>query len=210
MAIPVRATLADLIALVRLNIGDAPGGCQNFGDADIQLALDERREEVRYEVLFPQVKYTTSGYQYLFYKSRRQYWESDEELIGPHYQTLTPATAERVAGFWTFPAGTGNGQYPPVFLAGKAYDVNGATADLLARWRAVYARKFDVTTGGTTLHRSQVALALKDLEESYRRRALIKQVRFVRNDIDPNSAGTNDRAARLGPVSAGVPFITGD
>lgn len=207
----VRATMQDLIDYARRKIGDTPGGCQEFQDYEVQAALDDRREFVRYEVLFPKVKFTTSNFQYLDYTSRRKYWEKGEELLGPRYQTITPASVDYIGGHWIFAAGTGTGQYPPVFLAGYSYDLYGACADLLDSWVAVLARKYDFTTGGASFHRSQQATALAALAAQYRRKALVKQVRLIRDDVDPNGMQENgDRRALIGPASYGVPFITGD
>jgi hypothetical protein len=204
----VRSSMSDLIAKVRLFIGDPSGGSQQFSDQQIQDQLDRNRTDVRYEELTPLVTLSPSAIQYVDYYSRYGYWESDYTLLGPDYSTLTALTAELLldTAHFTFTA-SGSGQYPPVWLAGKTYDVYAASADLLEMWAALLARAFAFEQDRASYQRNQQSPALQRMAEIYRRQARPKAIHMVRDDVNLED---DARRAALGPVSSGVRFITGD
>lgn len=210
MASTVRDSMARLIAKTRLLIGDqvAAGSAPQFSDLDIQDALDERVLFVKYEALIPRVTYSTNAYEYLDYYSENGYLEDAVTLLGPNYQTLTPSSSQlmlREAHF-TFLAGAGTGQYPPVWLDGKSYDLYGSAADLLEAWAGSFARQFDFTADGATFRMSQKGAGLIAQAQAYRAKARVRMVSVGRDD----AAVGDDRRERLGPVSYGVRNATGE
>lgn len=209
----VRSTMSDLIAKVRLLIGDPAGATENFHDQDVQNTLDRNRTDVRYELLHALVTLSPTSIQYLDYYSQYGYWEADAVLLGPGYVSLTPLSSELLldTAHFTFASQGASGQIPPVFLAGKTYDAYGAAADLLEFWAAQLARQFAFTADGRTFNRQQQTTALMQMAALYRRQQRPKLAKMVRDDVNLAGDGAGDpRRDALGPVSAGVPFITGD
>lgn len=212
MASSVRSGMARLIAKTRLLIGDqvVAGSAPQFSELDIQDALDRRRLDVRYEALAPQVTFTTGPYQYLDYYSEHGYYEDAVTLLGPNYATLTPTSSELLLdeAHFVFPAGSGQtGQYPPVWLAGRSYDLYGSAADLLETWAGSFARQYDFTADGATFRRSQMGAGLLAQAQAYRAKARIRMVSTGRDDA---ATGDDQRSALLGPVSSGVWNATGE
>lgn len=211
----VRTSMAALIDRIRLMIGDTVNAtaAPQFSDVDIQGALDRRRMDVRYEVLTPQVTFTSNAYQYLDYYSVYGYWETDVTLLGPSYQPLTPDISELMldTAHFVFPAGAGNGQYPPVYLAGKTYDIYAAAADLLEVWASNVTRtNYDFTADGATFRRSQIGQGLMAQASQYRAKQRIGMASTGRDDAATGYGSGDHRSALLGPVSGGVRNATGE
>lgn len=181
---PVRTSMADLIARVRRYIGDPAGTSQYFADEDVQDQLDEHRFTARYAPLMAAPTLQQGAlYNYLDYYASVGNWESDEQLTWVNFATLTPATADRISGHWTFdlPA---PGEYPPVYITGKFYDLNATAADLLEQWAAFLASTtYDTTADGLTFRRSQIVSAKQQLALTYRRKAMATSTRTRRTDL---------------------------
>ena len=175
----VRGSMGDLVARVRLLIGDAVTGGV-FGDQEIQDTLDQRREVVRYAALRPEptLQVTTGVMQYLDYFGTRGFWESDATLYGPAWQQVAPATSDWLTGHWTF----GSSQIPTVWIVGKIYDVYGAAADLLEIWAAKVADEFDFADINAKYLRSQSGKAKLALAAVYRAKAWTMEIEMVRPD----------------------------
>lgn len=197
----VRSTMAYLIAKVRLMIGDPTGPNQQFLDNDIQDALDQSRDDIRYESLAiaPSIVNTASTGnmpQTIFanFYSKYGWWEQDVVLQanynGAAWVVVTPVASDYIVGHWQFEinefqSGTVPGQLPPVFATGKIYDINCAAADLLQFWGATLAGAYDVTVDGQSLRRSQLMTAKLALSEYYRRLAKPKIAKMSRGDVMP-------------------------
>lgn len=181
----VRVSMSDLITRTRRYIGDPSGATQFFADQDVQDALDEHRYTVRYAPLIPGPTLQPGAlYDYLDYYASVGNWENDELLSWTNFATLTPATADRISGHWTF-ALPAPGQYPPVFITGKFYDLWATSADLLENWAAqVGATAYDFTSDGQSFHRSQLVTTKLKLAEQYRRRAMAGTTKARRSDLD--------------------------
>lgn len=204
---PYRSTMADTIAKVRLLIADN-GTSPQFTDLQIQDALDRVRDDVRYEMLqaAPAIVNTvgptgTPNFVWADYYSQFGFWESDAQLQGPHFENLTALASDWLVGHWqfelnVFTAGVPPGEYPPVFITGKVYDVYWAAADLLEQWGAVLLSNFDFTSDGQTFKQSQVSQAKLKLAEIYRRQARPRIGTFRRDDIESSSHG--ERVPLLG------------
>lgn len=208
----IRASSVDAIAKLRLLIGDRASATQQFSEQQLQDALDRVRQEVRYEVLRPYATYTPTGIQYRDFYSSWGYFESDVTLLDGGYNTITPSTSELLLdnAHWTF--ALGQGQYPPVFALGKAFDIYRAAADLLEYWAAAGAADFAFSADGGSFHPEQVAQARLKLAQMYRAKQRPIVVQMVRDDVDTaaDAHEADPRRANLGPVSKDVPFITGD
>lgn len=213
---PVRSTMAQIIARVRTMIQDNPSGTGTnfFDDQTIQDTCDETVEFIRYEPLqiAPTIVNTAStGNQptviFIEYFSQFQWWESDVVLEGNNTSThaawivLTPVQSDLINGHWwfedpttEFTAPTVPGQYPPCFATGRVYDLYRASADLLEFWSASLAGSYDITMDGQSMRRSQLMQAKLTLAASYRRKCKPKIAKMTRNDVNPD---LNARKMRL-------------
>src|SRR5258708_1041199 len=133
----VRATMNDLISLVRTMISDPAGASQQFTDQIIQDRLDSSRDDIRYESLqmAPSIVNTTSTNNiasviFADFYSDYGYWEADVVLQGflsnAFWKVLTPLVSDLLLNeaHWqfetsVFTTGTVPGQFPPVFATGK-------------------------------------------------------------------------------------------
>jgi len=199
---PVRNTMAQLIARVRLLIADPISNNAQFADQDIQDTLDNLRTDVRYEglTIAPSILNNASTNNqaqtiYADYYSKYQWWESDVTLQaysnGAAWVVVTPLASDYIVGHWqfelnVFASGTAPGQLPPVFATGKTYDVYGAAADLLELWAALQIGSYDVTVDGQTLRRSQIPNQKFLLANIYRRKALPRTAHMRREDVMPD------------------------
>lgn len=212
----VRATMSDLIARVRLMVADpstAPSPI--FTDQEVQDKLDECRENIRYELLTPQPTFANpGGIQYNDYYSGddpalpRGFWEADEVLIWGDFTTLTPTSSDEIVGHWTF-----DNQLPPVLITGKRYDIYRAAADLLDyKIAALSATQFDFSADGQTFHLSQQLAFLEKRACDYRRKQRARIGGGGRADSpEERPLGVAPGQGQLaGPVSANVPFLTGE
>src|ERR1041385_536806 len=94
-----RASMADLIAKVRLLIADPAGDAQTFTDLQIQDALDQRRTTAKLLQLRGEPTITDDGsFTYRDYYSRLGDWDSSGTLQGASWATLTPSASEWLVG----------------------------------------------------------------------------------------------------------------
>lgn len=205
-----------LIAKCRDMIGDPAGASQQFDDQRIQDALDDTRDDIRYELLtaapslvnavstnnLPEVVWAD-------YFSTYHWWETDVLLQGLNTTTqaawvvLTPLASDYIVGHWQFElnaitTGTAPGQYPPVFATGKTYDLHAAAADLLEWWAASLARSYDFNTAGASFRRSQMQAGLLKQAEYYRERTRPRRIRALRSDVASATGGHSERVPLLG------------
>lgn len=160
--------MAELISRVRGLVGDPAGADQVFLDDEVQAALDRYQTVVRYAPLRPEPTPLPGGVlEYRDYYAAVGDWEADEQLYDAAWNALTPASADRLTGHWTFAS---PGRQPPVYVVGKHYDVFGAAADLLEQWAAKAKLEFDFNADGQSFNRSQKARALLLMAAEYRRR----------------------------------------
>lgn len=199
---PVRSSMSDLIAKIRLMIADPAGSSQHFLDQDIQDYLDANRDDIRYEglTIAPSIvsnSYTNNTPQTIFadYYSKYGYWEDSVTLQGTDssgnpWKVLTPVSSELLLDIahWQFEldvygTGTVPGQLPPIFATGHVYDCFRAAADLLDIWAASLACAYDIVVDGQSLRRSQLMTAKHVLAERYRIMAKPKLTKLVREDV---------------------------
>ena len=182
----VRASMADLIARVRLLIADSPTNGV-FTDQQVQDACDFRRTEVRYSALIPQPTYLPGPtIVYLDYYSDAQHWESDIVLQDLSFNTLSPSLSEPIVGHWAFatqPNGIG------VRATGKTFDIWSACADLLDAWAASVKLSTDFSTDFQSFKLSQKYQQLTDLSKEYRKRAQIQTARMWQGDANAETDG---------------------
>lgn len=184
---PYRSSMDDLIARVRKYIGDPAGASQQFSDLDIQNIADEHRFTVRYAFLRPGPTLKPGSlYDYLDYYADLGNWEADEVLSWVDFSTLTPLTADRINGHWTFTNTAGPaGQYPPVYITGKYYDLHAVAADLLEEWAASLASSaYDFTADGQSFRRSQLLTNLQNAAATHRRKAMALTAQIRRSDLE--------------------------
>jgi hypothetical protein len=195
--------MSDLIAKVRLMIGDPSGQSQQFSDDTIQGSLDLYRLDLRYEplIIAPSIvnnSNTNNQASTIFadFYSNYGFWEADVTLQaysnGSAWVVVTPVAMELLIDqahfqFETnvFTGGTVPGQLPPCFATGKSFDVFGASADLLEMWAATMTGAYDISVDGQSLKRSQMPQAKLMLAQQYRKRARPKVAKMVRSDLMP-------------------------
>ena len=208
-----RASMSALIARVRVMIFDT-GGSPLLSDDVIQDKLDECRFDYFNFPLLPRPTFTNpGGYVYNDYYAQvgqtvRGMWEANETLRWGDFTTLTPATSDELVGHWTF-----TNQLPPVLLTGRRFDIYRAAADLLDYQIAnLAANQLDFSADGQTFHLSQRLTFLEKRACDYRRKQEARLGALGRADSpDARPLGVApDQAALAGPVSATVPFLTGE
>lgn len=180
---PLRTTMSNLIARVRLLVNDPnpppSGGVLTFQDTDIQDVLDESRMDLFNRPLKAMPTYSGSTISFLDYFSDLGGWEDGMTLRQYLTVVVTPSSIEPIAGHFQFAATT----LPPVMVTGKLYDVYRAAADLLERWSAKMVFAYDITANGQTLHRSQQGAALQKLVAYYRRKQRARTISMIRTDL---------------------------
>lgn len=193
---PVRGTMTDLIARVRLMIGDpnppASGQTLQFQDQDVQDVLDMNRTFVRNAVLRPAPKLVANGViNYSDYFADIGQWEADVQLQDGAFNVVADMSAsDLITGHWTWSLAN-PGKIPPIFITGQFYDIYAAAADLLERWSAVWVRSYDVSVDGQQMRRGQVAAAMLAQALSYRKQAQPHVVPITRDDLNDDTSGTN-------------------
>lgn len=174
-----RASMSQLISLVRDLIGDPAGPDQVFTDDQIERSLDVHRWEVRYVPLKPLGTVGSGGdLEYRDWYSDEKYWESDASLYDSSYSPLIPSQSDPLHGRWSF-----SSHQPAVLISGKVYDPYGAAADLLEMWAGKVSIEFDVSVDGASMSRSQKQKALRDLADQYRRQQRSIVLVQVRDDV---------------------------
>jgi hypothetical protein len=175
-----RSSMTELIARVRLAIGDPSGAAQTFTDDHLQMFLDARRVLARYWRLEAHPDNALASPQYLLYTSLYQNWESDGKLYTADNVEITPAASDWLNGQWTMATST----LPPVYIVGKVYDVNAAAADALEAWAAALATEFDFSAQGESFSRSQKSKRLFELAQQFRVRQFPLTVEQARLDLE--------------------------
>lgn len=195
----VRTTMAALIARIRILINDPSGTSQVFDDQTIQDVLDEARFDCYNQPLRPMPTYSGSTILFLDYFADLGNWEDGMTLkqFLTVDVTANATTIEPIAGHFQFNQTT----LPPVMVTGKRYDLYRASADLLERWIALVALRFDITANGQTLRRSQMAVNLQKLADSFRRKQQPRTMTLIRTDLQPSD--TSMAAASLGTFGPG-------
>lgn len=180
---PVRATMAALIARVRLMINDTLplGSGQVWLDQDIQNVLDESRMDYYNLQLKEQWTFSGTTPQVLDYFAPKELGNWEDDFVIKQYLTvlITATTVEDIPGHFQFTATT----LPPCFITGKTYDIYRASADLLERWSAKYALLFNVTVDGQSVQRSQAHSMLLDLAKQYRMKQRAGSIALKRADL---------------------------
>ena len=201
---PYRATMDDLVTRTRRYIGDPASATQQFSNLDIQNVLDEHRFTVRYAPLRPGPTLLGGAlYNFLDYYASVGNWESDALLSWVDFRTLTPTLSEPIEGHWAFTMSP-PGQYPPVYITGKYYDLHAAAADLLEQWAATLApTTYNFAADGRSFQRGTIITTLLDLAHIHLMKAYATSHTVIRSDI----AGTHP-AFSLG--SGGPGDVTGD
>lgn len=189
---PVRGSMNDLIARVRVLIGDPSGASQQFDDQTVQDVLDLSRVNVRNALLRPAPSLVSSGLlNYSDYFADIGHWEADVVIQDAAFNILSDMSAsDLLTGHWTWSLAA-PGKIPPLFITGKYYDIYAAAADLLERWAAVWTRAYAIGEAGTTLQRQQVAPAMLAQARQYRKQQLVHSIPMVRSDLEEDTSGEN-------------------
>ena len=183
---PYRSSMDDLIARVRRYIGDPAGASQQFSGLDLQNLCDEHRFTVRYAPLRPGPTLKQGAlYDFLDYYADMGNWESDAVITWVDFSILAPATSDLINGHWTFTNTNGPaGQYPPVYITGKYYDLHAVAADALEEWAASLASSaYDFTADGQSFRRSQLLTNLQKAADLHRRKQLVVSTPVYRGDM---------------------------
>jgi hypothetical protein len=169
----LRESMADVIARLRAEIGDADEGgdaSPKWTDEELQDFLDARRTDVFLVELRTAESYSAGSVVWLDYFTPRGMWEADTALFDGSRTAIDAAdyTADLVIGHWTFAAS----RTPPLYLSGRCYDIHSSAADVFEAWasgekfRHIYAG--DQGESGGPSRRSDELTALA---REHRRRA---------------------------------------
>ncbi len=210
----VRPTMLALIDFVRRKIGDPDNGSSVFSTQEIQDALDQARNERYNEFLIPVYTYDSTGQiVYLNHYSRYGMWEDGYTLLSNALVPVTPASAELLRELDDDGMGArfkfSSSQFPPIRVQeGHAYDVYRVAADLLQDMIAFQAaNNINFNANGQSFQLYQITQTRLQLIDRYRLKQWPAQVHLVRDD--GVSEAMQKRLRDIGPVSAGVPFLTG-
>lgn len=159
--------MTDLVARLRVVIGDPAGASQAFSDEDLQAFFDERRSVVDLATLRPDT--VTSGLATV-YRAPVRFWESDPVLTdaGGTVLPLAATGSDPLAGRWVFASAPA----ASVYISGAHHDLYGAAATALTAWAAKVAREFDFATDNQRFDRSQKADGLLKTAREFARRAI--------------------------------------
>ena len=211
-----RASMAQLIAIVRLKTGFPSAGTPAFTDDQIQDVLDAHRMDLRYELLTPAPDIqpgqtnAVANFVWAVYLSDFQYWESSLVIQGLDVVTnkpwvmLTPVSSELVPGKFAFavelPAiATPPAQFPPVYATGKVYDIFRASAELLLMGIASLAfNLFNMTIDGRNLQLNQIVTNWEKLANFYFAQSWPTTIKLQRSDV---AAGESSGSSMLGDKS---------
>lgn len=177
-----RATMTDLITLLRARVGDTDTPAQYTDDA-LEGYLDRNRIVIRHEmslvVLYPGPPRIVNGaLKSLVYYTEYGPWESDTKAYDGAYALLTPASVNYITGVWEFadePAW-------PVYVQGAAYDINLAAAEALEDWATALSRDYDFSSNEQSFSRSQQVKMLRDAARQYRVAGRVQSATKVRID----------------------------
>lgn len=163
----MRATMYQLVAQVRLLIGDPASNDATFSDDELQMFLDNQGFTVLYQPLTAEPTIAPGGgTAYYAWFAPVGWWESDESLTDASYNVLTPTSSDRQRGRWVF--GTSQND---VLLTGRYYDVHLAAADAVDAWLAKLKLAYDFAADGGDYKRSQMVIGLQALASSLRAKA---------------------------------------
>ena len=206
----VRASMqSEIIPRVRQLIGDVSSP-QDFLDQDIQdvcdaYRLDITREllKVDYDIDPPQGASNTALVIWCRGFSQFEHWEANEVLQGTNvatgksWQILAPVVSERIVGRWTFEVELPSiastiGQYPPVFISGRVFDLYAIAAALLLRRIALWSFKlFNATIDGRALQLQQIITTWEQLRLVYVEMSWNRTVELIRTDLAPDRGGSS-------------------
>jgi hypothetical protein len=179
----VRDEMVDLIARVRLEIGDA-GAPPVFDDEAIQSALDEHMREVRYQFTTPRETRQAGGVVvYVDHRFARGCFASDVALLDLNYEPLdlVAEKSDAIAGRFTL---TESAQL--VYLLGQQFDIYAASADLFDRWAAQVKTDTDFSDGKVSFHDSQLFDHLESCAKRARRKRWPQVGRMISTDFAAN------------------------
>ena len=180
-----RTGMADLITRLRGMIYDPAGASQTFSDDQLQVYLDNLRNDLYQSELYAQPTVVAGGsVAYYYYYAPYGDWESSPVLEDGNWATVTPSGTALQRGVWTF----GSSQQPPVYLTGNAYDLYGAAVEALRAMQAMERNAIDFTADGARFDRSQRFAHLESLIISYSAKAQVNFVQMVRTDVNPSRA----------------------
>ncbi len=186
---PLRPTMLTLIGYVRNLVGEADSDAcscsSSLSDDQIQSALDDTRERVRYNRLEPLETILPGGQiQWLDFEGDA-YFEDDAQLVDGNYAPIPAdqiASVDALRGEYSFTTSRPLG----CLIKGARYDPYVAAANLLRSLRA--SNKFAVDSADANLKQSlsQMVANMAALEADYRRSARIGSIGFCRSDIARN------------------------
>ena len=175
-----RATMTNLIALVRGLINDPAGASQQFSDDAIQAQLDLHRDYLLKEALTALP--APDGSQ-LKWQSAKRNWEADLTLTNPAGTALTPESSDPISGYFTF-AQSQDG----VQATGFTYDTYAAAAELLTLWAGRIEQDLTkFSADGSSYEFAGVRDSKLKLAKEYMTKSAafgsIQSVRMVRDDF---------------------------
>lgn len=197
----IRPAMLPIIDKVREMIGDPASATMQFSQQQIQDALDESRFDVRYELLVaaPTVTRTTgptAEFVWILYLSQFQYWEADTAITQwGDFTQRTPVKVEFITGQWQFsylipdgqmvPDSDFPGQYPPIFVTGRSYDIYAASVKMLQLLKAkLMLTTFNFSAQGQSFQAEGIFATVNELISEYSRHIKPRMIALERTDAE--------------------------
>lgn len=196
----IRTAMLPIIDKIREMIGDPASASQNFSQQQIQDALDESRFDVRYELLIAaptitnDVNTNAAVFVWIDYYSTFQYWEMDTAVAqwGDFTQRV-PVATEFIAGHWQFSVVVADGslparsdapgQYPPIFVTGRAYDIYAAAVKMLRLLKAkLMLTTYNFSANSQSFQRGGILQTIDGLMADYARKVKPRMIALDRTD----------------------------
>lgn len=155
-----RASMAHIIAQVRLMISDPSGASTHYTDEQVQGALDDNCEVADSAPLSVRLGGT-------LWLAAVGWWEEGAVVHGAAAEALEPDGADLRRGEWAFDTAQADG----LTVTGRNYDVYGAAADLLDIWAAAYAQEIASWSADGMSVKRATGPSMRALAASYRAKA---------------------------------------
>ena len=196
----VRPTMQTaIIPAIRDLIADTSGS-PTFSDQQVQDAADESRADVYYELLKAVPTITNDGttgsaaYVWIDYYSQFKFWEIGQAVTQyGDFTARSPVATEYIIGHWQFsylptagvlpPNSASPGQYPPIFVTGRSYDIYAAAVKLLQLLKAKnMLTAYNFTDNGQNFSRGQIIANIDGLIKDYCRKIRPRKIPLRRSD----------------------------
>lgn len=173
-----RTTTEHLRVALRRLISDELGADSDLSEDDLERCLDR---SARLEVLplAPWTPIPTQGGARIW-RAPVGPWEANVQILDTSGQPVAASSIDLWAGVVTLP----DPYHGRLYIAGTAYDFDGAAAEAFRMVASRWMRRYDVSIDGHNLQRGSVAERAMQLASEYQRRARPITATQVRTDVE--------------------------